>query len=142
MSRTFVSALAVALLLVAAPAPLFAADLPAYTPDANADRADVPDAYKWDLTALYPSVDAWEEEIAGLDARLPELAAFKGHLADPARLKGCLDLYFALHDKASRVTQYANLALDTNLTDEERQARSQRGLAAMDRVMAASGFIR
>ena len=60
----------------------------------------------------------------------------------PTDLKACLDLYFALHDRASWVTQYANLALDAELTNEVLQARSQRGLAVMDGLMAASGFIR
>ncbi|HPF69460.1 MAG TPA: oligoendopeptidase F [Candidatus Krumholzibacteria bacterium] len=127
-------------LLAAAAAP--AADLPAYTPDANASRDQVPDVYKWDLTPLFADVAAWEAELVAVDAALPGLAAYQGKLKDPQALAGCLDLYFSLHDRASRVAQYTNLALDTNLTDQELQARQQRSLGLMDRVTAASGFIR
>ncbi|MGD9546173.1 MAG: oligoendopeptidase F [Candidatus Krumholzibacteriia bacterium] len=137
--RSTVLVLALALAL---PCAGLAADLPSYTPDANAPRSAVPDVYKWDLTALFATPEAWREEAAALQERLPALQAYQGKLADPAELKQCLDLYFALHDRASWITQYANLALDSELTDEALQARSQQGLAAMDELMAAAGFIR
>ncbi|MBK6900782.1 MAG: hypothetical protein IPH09_16535 [bacterium] len=119
-----------------------AADLPAYAPDANATRAQVPDVYKWDLTPLFPSAEAWETARAGLQTEIGGLAAFQGRLQDPKALRDCLALYFSLHDRVSHVQQYANLALDTELTDETAQARSQRGLALLDELTAASGFIR
>jgi len=142
MSKIFVRLSVVALLLLAMVVPVLADTLPDYTPDANADRADVPAVYKWNLDALYAGPEAWEAEIADLDQGIPELAAYEGKLADPVALRECLDLYFDLHDRASRVTQYTNLALDSELTNEVLQARSQRGLAVMDALMAASGFIR
>ena len=141
-SLAFTQLLTVGLVLLVLAAPSFASDLPAYTPDANAARSDVPDAWKWNLADLYPTPEAWTAEVAELDRRVPDLAAYQGRLADPAAMKACLDLYFALHDRASRVTQYANLALDSELTNETLQARSQRGLAVMDNLMANSGFIR
>jgi len=119
-----------------------AADLPDYTPDANADRADVPDAYKWDLTPLFETDQAWEKELNALRKEIGGLAAFQGQLTDPAALNNCLALYFGLHDRTSRVTQYANLALDSELTNQDLQANSARGLVLMDELMAASGFIR
>ena len=142
MFQTFARPLVVALTLLALATPVLADSLPDYTPDANAARSEVPDAYKWSLDALYASPDAWATEMATLREHLPELQAYKGKLTNPADLKASLDLYFALHDRASRITQYANLALDSELTNEEAQARSQRGLVVMDEVMAASGFIR
>ncbi len=142
MSKIFARLAAAGLIVLALAAPTVAGGLPDYTPDANANRSDVPDAYKWDLTALYGTPETWEAEVDDLDGQIPHLADFQGELAAPAQLKACLDLYFDLHDRASRVTQYANLALDSELTNETMQARSQRGLAVMDALMAASGFIR
>jgi oligoendopeptidase F len=120
----------------------FAADLPDYTPDANADRGDVPDAYKWNLGQLYAAPESWEEELNSLRVEMGGLSAYQGRLTDPAALKECLDLYFGLHDRASRVTQYANLALDSEQTNQELQARQQLSLVLMDEIMAAAGFIR
>jgi len=137
-SRSAIVLIACALFAAAASA----ADLPAYTPDANAKRAQVPDVYKWDLTPLFPSAEAWEAARAGLQGEIGGLAAYRGRLRDPKALRDCLALYFSLHDRVSHVQQYANLALDTALTDETAQARSQRGLALLDELTAASGFIR
>ena len=110
-----------------------AGELPAYKPDANAARSEVPDAYKWDLSPLFESPDAWEKEMVALRKEMAGLTAFQGQLTEPMALKKCLDLYFGLHDRASRVTQYANLAVDSEQTNQELQARSQRGLEGIYR---------
>jgi oligoendopeptidase F len=119
-----------------------AATLPAYTPDANHSRDQVPDVYKWNLKPLYASVADWDAARDKLGKEIPKLAAYQGKLDDPAALKNCLDLYFDIHDRASHVQQYANLARSTNLTDEQRQVRLQQSLSLMEDLMAAAGFIR
>jgi len=119
-----------------------AAELPDYTPDANAPRSEVPDAYKWNLVQLFATPESWEEELNVLRVEIGGLSAYQGQLTDPAALNTCLDFYFGLHDRASRVTQYANLAQDTELTDQDLQARMQRSLVLMNELMAAAGFIR
>jgi len=138
MSKSLALITAVCLTLIA---PVVLA-LPDYTPDANTARSEVPDAYKWDLTPLFASPAAWATETDALHRDITGIAAYQGKLADPAALKAAFDLYFSLHDRASKVTQYANLALDSELTNEQLQANSQRGLAVMDELMAASGFLR
>lgn len=122
--------------------PVTAGEMPAYTPDANHSRDQVPDAYKWDLTPLFSSVADWEAALETIDGEILNLAAYEGTLGDAASLKRCLDLYFDLHDRASHVQQYANLARSTNLTDESKEARLQLSLALMERLMASAGFIR
>ena len=44
------------------------------------ERSEVPVGLTWDLTALFPSDDAWTKARADLEARVPTLARFKGHL--------------------------------------------------------------
>ena len=140
MSRRFVNLLVCAAMLTTAAA--FAGDLPPYNPDANATRAQVPDAYKWDLTPLFADGKAWEAELAAVRAGLPALQAYAGTLAKPSAMAGCLKLYFDLHDRASRVAQYANLALDSEQTNQELQARKQLSLSLLEEMNAASGFLR
>jgi hypothetical protein len=72
-----------------------AAKLPAYEPDANHSRDQVPDVYKWSLEPLYASVADWDAERERLGEEIPKLATYQGKLADPATLKDCLDLYFS-----------------------------------------------
>ena len=127
--------------LVAA-APATAADLPAYTPGHQATCAEIPDVYKWDLTPLFSSVTAWQDARAALQQEFAGLAAFRGRLTDPQALRDCLALYFSLHDRTSHVQQYANLALNVAQTDEAAQDRAQRGLALLDELTVAAGFMR
>jgi oligoendopeptidase F len=141
MSRRFISLLVCVVMLNFAAA-AFAADLPAYKPDANATRDQVPAAYKWDLTPLFADDAAWEAELKALSAAFPRLQAFAGSLGQPRAMTECLALYFDLHDRASRVAQHANLALDSEQTNQERQARKQRSLSLLDEMNVASGFMR
>jgi oligoendopeptidase F len=118
------------------------ADLPAITPDANAPRSAIPDVYKWDLSPLFASDASFEQARVTLLAEVPSLGGFKGKLADPVALSGCLDLYFRLHREANFLTLYANMRQNTAQTDDAAAALGQRSLAAMDEVMRAAGFIR
>ncbi len=118
------------------------AALPAFTPDANVERAAIPEIYRWDLTPLFASDAAWEAARVKLLAEIPSLSAYDGSLGDPAALKACLDLYFRLHSEANFVTLYANLRQNTALADEAANAMVQRSLAAMDGLMSAAAFIR
>ena len=61
------------------------------------DRKDVPQQYKWDLTPLFPDMEAWEAQFADLKALLPRAEAYRGRLADKAQLLAL----FALSDQAS-----------------------------------------
>jgi oligoendopeptidase F len=134
--------LAAVLALTALALPVVAADLPAYTPNSNDSRDQIPDIYKWDLTPLFASVADWEKALDGLSAEVGRFEAYHGKLADPKAMAECLDLYFNVHNRATWVQQYAALSLETNLTDQDKQARHQRALALMDEVMAAAGFMR
>jgi oligoendopeptidase F len=135
-----IAALFVGLALV--PLSAGASDLPAYAPDANASRDQVPDIYKWDLTPLCASDAAWQESLDSLKVEIPTLAQFKGKLSEPASMRRCLNLYFDLHRRTTYVQQYAALKLNTALTDEKREAMHQQALALLDALTRAAGFIR
>ena len=128
--------------LVALALPALAGGLPDYTPDANHTRDQVPDVYKWDLGKLFASPADWEAALAAIDAEIPSFDGFRGRLDEPRALRDALALYFDLHNRASHVQQYADLALNSELTDETLQARSQRGSAVLERLATAAGFIR
>lgn len=140
MSRRIAVLLVCVVMLMSTAA--FASDLPPYKPDANATRDQVPDAYKWDLKALFADDAAWQAELDAVKAELPKLTAYTGKLAKPKAMTECLALYFDLHNRASFVAQYANLALDSEQTNQERQARKQLSLTLMDDLGAAAGFMR
>ncbi len=92
-------------------------ELPVVVPDANADRADIPEIYTWDLDPLFASDEDWDAARLKLLAGIPSLGQYEGELADPAALTACLELYFRLHLDANFVTLYANLRQSTALSD-------------------------
>ena len=52
------------------------------------DRTRIPDRFKWDLTNIYPSDDAWRAAKEKLAAALPTMREFKGQLASsPAQAR-------------------------------------------------------
>ncbi len=128
------------LLLVASFA--VAGDLPDYQPDANHSRDQVPDVYKWSLDQLFTSVEQWEQALADLAARIPELDAYRGRLSDPVAMGECLGLYFDLHDRINRVTLFANLEQATDDVDPGVQDRFSRSQGLMTDLMRVAGFIR
>ncbi len=46
------------------------------------NREDVPLEYRWDLGIIFADLDAWESTYATVEAKIPELASFKGRLAE------------------------------------------------------------
>ncbi len=46
------------------------------------ERADIPAKYKWDLSDMYASTQAWEADVKKLKIKTAEMEQFKGHLAD------------------------------------------------------------
>ena len=48
------------------------------------ERSEIDPKYKWNLSDLYPSVDAWQQAKQDLEARLPALEAHRGTLGGSA----------------------------------------------------------
>ncbi|MCM2334445.1 MAG: M3 family metallopeptidase, partial [Anaeromyxobacteraceae bacterium] len=93
-------------------------------PAAAKERSEIPDAYKWNLDDLYPSEAAWEQARGEVAARLPKLAAHRGHLGDsPAALLAALQLKSAIELDLTRLYVYA-----ASRSDEDTRAARPREL--------------
>ena len=130
------------LILLATVPNIFAAGPPAFTPDSNAARSTIPEVFKWDLSPLFASDEAWDAARLKLLKDIPGLEAYDGKLAEPAALRACLELYFRLHSDGNFVTLYASLRQSTAQSDETANSMVQRSLAAMDELMQTAAFIR
>ena len=91
---------------------LFAAStLIAQTQERN--RTKIPDQYKWDLTAIYPSDQAWRAAKEKLASELPKLRQFQGKLASSAAtLADALDMSNNFDKELSRLYVYAAMSSD------------------------------
>jgi len=79
---------------------------------------------RWDLTDLYPTVDAWEAERLRLDKEIATLGRFQGTLGNNAQaLLAALDAVSALQKDTSRMFIFASLGGDEDLRNAKGQER-------------------
>ena len=91
-----------------------------------ATREEIGDKYKWDLSDIYPSWEAWEQGLQELEAKMDEFAALKGTLKDgPQQLLHALQLYDELDMLAYKVYRYPQLAYDLDTRQNENAAKMQ-----------------
>ena len=108
-----------------------------------AERKDVPDKYKWNLSDLYASEGAWTKAKDALAKRVPEMAKHKGRLGKSAKdLLAALQTMFDIELELSRLSVYAN-----GLSDEDvRAARPREMKQAAEELAtafsAASSWVR
>lgn len=76
-------------------------------------RAEVPEKYKWDLSALYASEAAWTRASQDLARRIPTMSRFRGHLGGSAdSLHAALTTMMHLERDLSRLSTYASQLYD------------------------------
>ncbi len=82
------------------------------------DRAKIPDKWKWNLTDLYPSDEAWKQAKEKFVAEYPKIEQFKGTLSTSGnQLLKCLDFGFNLYKEYNRLYLYASLHSDKDTRD-------------------------
>jgi len=100
------------------------------------DRANVGEGYRWDLTDVYPSQQAWRERKEAITAGIPGLRAFEGRLAQsPAVLADALELTSRLDRELSRLYVYASMVAD----EDTRLAGPQGMQQEMQQIYASFG---
>ncbi|HEU5086518.1 MAG TPA: oligoendopeptidase F [Roseiflexaceae bacterium] len=106
-----------------------------------ARRADVEREHTWDLEAIFPNLEQWEQRFAAVERDLPNLARFQGHLGDsPAALREWLTESERIVQLASKLFVYARLQFDQDTTNQEHAALNGRAQGLMARVAAATAF--
>ena len=89
-------------------------------------RKDVPDKYKWNLSEIYPSIEAWQKEMAMLNNRVETLSSHKGQLGESSNyLYSAINVYFDFLKSFYRAATYASRLADEDLRISENQALAQ-----------------
>ena len=90
------------------------------------ERSQVPDQYKWDLAALYPTEAAWRQAKDRVAAQMPAIQKFKGTLtASAGQLQAGLDTLSGISKEFARVAIYASLLADQDTRASGPQAMRQ-----------------
>lgn len=82
------------------------------------ERADIPDKYKWNLTDIYQSDEAWRAAKDQIATRLDEVEKYRGTLTQNAQnLLQCLEFNSKISKEATQLFIYAgmNSDLDTRV---------------------------
>ncbi|AST90320.1 oligoendopeptidase F [Sutcliffiella cohnii] len=108
----------------------------------NTLRDEVPEKLKWDLTDLFPTKEAWQEELEAIKQEVPTVTQYKGKLGEGANnLLECLSQQEALYVRVMRVATYANLQQAEDGTNSESQAQSALVGSFLASVSASTAFI-
>lgn len=124
-----VTALAIALSTVSVPfipystqAVALAAEKPSYQ-----TRAEIPDAYKWKLDHIYPTVQDWEKDVAKVESLANAFTKHQGKLGtSSAAMLAAFDDYVALMRVNDKAYVYANMSLDVNSANADLQKLADR----------------
>jgi oligoendopeptidase F len=104
-------------------------------------RKDIAVEHTWDAASIFPSAAAWEVEFGAIERKLPDLAEFRGHLADgAATLADWFAAAEAVEAAVSRLNVYAYMFYAVDSTDQAGAARQDRSRGLGSRVDAAMSF--
>lgn len=104
-------------------------------------RAQIPDNYKWDMTAIFPSNEAWEAEWGAVKAELEGLSALAGTLGEEESLLSALKSMFGLSRRLELLFVYANCRRDEDNGDSTYQRLSDMAMQLYQSFMQAVAFI-
>jgi oligoendopeptidase F len=105
-------------------------------------RSDIADKYKWKLEDIYPTTEAWEKEFTRIKELIPQITAFKGHLAESGKkLYACLALNDSISIIMGKLFVYAYLKLDEDTRISNSQQMTDRISALNTQLDEATSFI-
>lgn len=105
-------------------------------------RAEVPVEQTWKLEDLFPSVEAWEQELAALEVDVSTVTKYKGQLGNGAKVfLDCLLAREELQKRMILVGTYANLRFNEDATNSENQGNAAKVSSIFSSISAALSFI-
>ena len=105
------------------------------------NRADVPEALTWDVTALYKTRADFEAALNGLKAATAAFATtYEGKLTDAKTILAAMKEYERLIETATLADHYAMMPEATDLTDPDNVELSRQTANAMADISAQLTF--
>jgi len=104
-------------------------------------RSEVPVQYTWNVERVFPSDDAWEEELESISQMLPDLERFQGHVGEsPQTLLEWRIAYEDVMRRLGLVFLYAGMRHNVDTRDQTAKAAFDRANGLQSRVLAATAF--
>ncbi len=102
-------------------------------------RNEIEDKYKWDLTHIYASDEAWEKDYQAVTEEVGTLSAFDGHVAEDPK-KAIISVQ-QIVDKILPIYEYAFLRKETDNTDSTAQALKDKAIRLYVTAMTVTAFL-
>ncbi len=103
-------------------------------------RSDVPVADTWDLSHLYGSKEAWEEDFRCYETLFPRYQEFQGRLALPGVLAEFLEFDQRCDRLVEKLYHYASLRTSEDASDNQNLKREGRLFQMISRAAGLSAF--
>ncbi|RME95957.1 MAG: oligoendopeptidase F [Verrucomicrobia bacterium] len=104
-------------------------------------RSEIPEQYRWDLSVMYPSDEAWQQHYQELEGRIAELAGLKGTLGNgPEALLKALKLRDDLNVQIEKLYAFAVMAHHEDMTQPGPLARYQKAQTLATRYDEATSW--
>ena len=115
--------------------------IPMETDERIPTRDEVPAEFKWDLSVLYESDEAWEADFAHISALAEEFARYNGRLSESDDvLLEALKADEALDRAMEKVFHYASLCNEADQGNASSQEKYARVMSLYTRVSGATSF--
>ena len=104
-------------------------------------RAEVPEEFTWDLSALFPSDEAWQTELEAVREAAGALPTYAGRLGESAgTLMEYIELSVDVNTRLGRLFNYAQRKTDQDTRVGEYQAMSGKIMALAVEISSATAF--
>ncbi len=104
-------------------------------------RSEIDAKYKWDMTAVYPTEEAWEEDLNFVKELYPGIIEFKGKLvSSPDVLLEALELDNKINQTLWKLYHYASNSSNADVRNEKYQEMVQRVINTYVKIGEVSAF--
>lgn len=105
-------------------------------------RAQIPEMYKWDLTPIFPNVEAWEDARDQIKSRYKEIEKYQGRIMEsPGTLAEVLTFLSDLQSALRKLSCYASLSSDEDTRVSKYQAMKQEINQLYSDIAATTSFV-
>src|SRR6266540_1268379 len=105
-------------------------------------RSKIKKERTWNAESVFPSVEAWEEEMKKIVENVSSIKQYQGRLSEsPETLLSILQAYDALLSRAYIAQMYANFTYSVDTTDQQAVGMRSRAQSMIGQVISAGSFI-
>ncbi|HMB21531.1 MAG TPA: oligoendopeptidase F [Anaerolineales bacterium] len=98
--------------------------------------------FTWNAESVFPSDEAWEQEVKQILADIPTVKQCQGHLAEsPATLLEGLETIFQLISRTQKAFMYAGFAYAVDTTNQHAAGMRSKGQGMYGQVLSAVSFL-